>query len=848
MNLNEFWAKTAPFQSVLSHAIVSGCVAQFLFRDYLSQGDRELLKADMDMDDFQLECFVGYLVSLHDIGKIEFSFQAQDNQTLKKLRESISQDEIKIIGVRHEKTGQKSIRQIWRSLGYDRLSVSSFSKIVGAHHQGKGGKDGFKNCSVWFEFQKEFERKMRSMFYPALQFSFPKANHNRQGVTGALMLGLMILSDWISSGQLFADAERWIDSPDAKQNIKRKMQKFLLKSSLLPNRTSWDNTFCGVWPNIPAFGLRPLQAAVEQFFRDKETDYDILLIEAPMGEGKTEAGMYAALQMARTNHKDGFYVALPTAATSNQMVFRMRDLLKMHGLSDKVRLLHSMAWLSDTEEFNSQDEADEVLRWLVPAKRALLGQYAVGTVDQAMLAATNIKYGVLRLLGLSNKVLLVDEIHSYDAYMSEIIVRLLEWCKALRIPVVMLSATLPPAAKARLLAPYTQAALSEGYPLLTAVRSDGSVKEKIIEKTSHSLEVSIQMHSLMGNPKGIAMLAVERVKQGGCLCVLMNTVREAQEVYQEISMIYDDELILFHAQFPAEQRDELEKLCLRQYGKEKKNRPKRSILVATQVVEQSLDVDFDTMITAVAPIDLILQRMGRVFRHDNSPRPSGMTSASQWILIPEGERDFGASAYVYPECLLRRTVDLLSTVDEVCIPEDIARLVRDGYDPAQVPEYELKQWMENQVRDQVQAAVSYQYLINAPDKLFSPLDGTIQYEDEEEMGYLSAKTRLGEPSVRIALIEPEDLRILESSLFTKGKKRYIKVRNRELAEMVMKKSVSVRTSRLGDCGDEPEFIYGDGLLSGLRIYPSENAVCRLNNGKVIYFDRNLGLIIEDGEK
>ena len=187
-------------------------------------------------------------------------------------------------------------------------------------------------------------------------------------------------------------------------------------------------------------------------------------------------------------------------------------------------------------------------------------------------------------------------------------------------------------------------------------------------------------------------------------------------------------------------------------------------------------------------------------------------------------------------------------MDKVRIPEDIASLVRDGYDPAQVPEDELKQWMENQVRDQVQAAASQKYLINTPDKLFSPLDGTIQYEDEEEMGYLSAKTRLGEPSVRIALIEPEDLRILESSLFTKGKKRYIKVRNRELAEMVMKKSVSVRTSRLGDCGDEPEFIYGDGLLSGLRIYPSENAVCRLNNGKVIYFDRNMGLIIEDGEK
>ena len=567
-----------------------------------------------------------------------------------------------------------------------------------------------------------------------------------------------------------------------------------------------------------------------------------------MGEGKTEAGMYAALQMARSAEKDGFYVALPTAATSNQMVLRMRELLELHDLSGRIRLLHSMAWLSDAEEIDSPDETDEVARWLAPARRALLGQYAVGTVDQAMLAATNVRYGVLRLLGLSNKVLLIDEIHSYDAYMSEILIHLLEWCRALEIPVVMLSATLPPAAKAKLLAPYTNERLSDGYPLLTAVRTDGAVTERIVEKTDHALTVSVQLHPLLGDPAGIAALAADRVREGGCLCVLMNTVREAQEVYRALRTIYDGELLLFHAQFPAGQRDEIEKRCLRLYGKEKRGRPKRSILVCSQVVEQSLDVDFDAMITAVAPIDLVIQRMGRVFRHGDSPRPKTMSAPSQWILIPQEQEGFGPSAFVYPECLLRRTVDLLSGVSRVRIPEDIAGLVRDGYDPARVPEDELKEWMEAQVREQVQAAASQQYLLLPPDKLFSPLGGVIQYEDDEEMGYLSAKTRLGEPTVRIALLEQDEIRRLEPFLDRKDGERRVRIRNRTLAEMVMKKSVSVRTSRLGDPGEAPEHIRGDGLLSGVRIYPARGSVCRLENGKVIRFDEELGLLIEDGEK
>ena len=847
MTLNDFWAKSEPFQSIITHSVVSGRVAQELYDKFLSAGTQVQFETTLQMNGEEIRDFIGYLVSLHDIGKLELSFQAK-NPTIKEIiDQSFCDDEVIAHGIRHEKTGEKCIRSIWQIYEEDRISSWTFSKIIGSHHQGKEGKARFRKASVWYDLQRELEEYMRK-FFLSEYVHLPKFDHDQQGIVSVILLGIMIMADWISSGSFFSDAEEWIKSTNVDHLIRTKTLDFLRRSSIIPNEIIWASDFSGVWPNIPVNGLRPLQIEVERLFHENDAFYDILLIEAPMGEGKTEAGMYAALQMARAARKDGFYVALPTAATSNQMVFRIRDLLAMHGFSDRIRLLHSMAWLSDGEEINSSDEADEAVKWLAPTRRALLGQFAVGTIDQVMLAVTNIKYGVLRLLGLSNKVLLIDEVHSYDAYMNEIIVHLLRWCKALKIPVVMLSATLPPEAKARLLAPYTKTIQSTDYPVLTAVRTDGSIVEKKISGTSHRLNVSICLCNMLGNPTAIAAMAVEKVKEGGCLCVLLNTVREAQEVYQEIDKIYDGQLILFHSQFPAEKRNEIEKECIRIYGKDKQNRQERSILVATQVVEQSLDVDFDMMITAVAPIDLIIQRMGRIFRHEDTPRPSTVSYPSQWILIPEKEGDFAASSYVYPQCLLRRTIDILATMNEVHIPEDVATLVKKGYDSTLVPENELKDWIENLVKDQVEAATSHQYLINSPEKLFSPLDGMFQYEDDDECGYLSAKTRLGEPTVKIALLEEDELERLEKYLYEKKKKKHIRIKNKTLAKKKKKKSVSVRTERLGKGGDVSEYINGDGLLSGVRIYSSRDSICYLKNGRSICFDPKLGLLIKDGEK
>lgn len=846
MELRDFWAKTIPFQSVLTHARVSGVVAQTLLKYWMSSGDCTQLSEGLGLAETDLSRFVGYLVSLHDVGKLEYSFQAKDDVFRKRLSADPELAGIYDESVRHEKTGCDSLHTLWKKAGEDRASARLMAKIVGAHHQGKTGNGHFLRSSPWYGLQKELELSMRSYFLGKVEKALPVIDREKQGMTAALLLGLMILSDWISSSGVYSDAEDWIHDTDAAARIRAGTMDFLSRSELMPHPVKWPETFCGIWPNISQEGRRPLQKDIEALLSEIPNAH-FILIEAPMGEGKTEAGVYAALQMARRWGKDGLYVALPTAATANQMVGRIRSLLDMHGLETSVRLLHAMAWLEQPEEQHATEEKDAISAWLAPVRRGLLGQYAVGTVDQAMLAATNVKYGVLRLMGLSNKALVMDEIHSYDAYMSEIIGRLLEWCRALEIPVVMLSATLPPEQKGKLLAAYTSQPLPGDYPLITVIDSNGAVMERRIGQTSHRLAVSVSLSDSLGDAERIAALAIAQTETGGCLCVLMNTVRESQAVYSAIRRQYDGDLLLFHAQFPAAQRVELEEVCIRRYGKDKSHRPKRSILVATQVAEQSLDVDFDRMLTAIAPVDLLLQRMGRVFRHDDTPRPPGCSGAVVTVLVPAASGSFGPSAYVYPDCLLRSAIRVLENKPRIRIPEDLAPLVRAGYDPSLAPEEEVRRWQEKLVRDQVEAGASQQYLLRAPNKVYSALDELVPFADDAETYQLAAKTRLGEPTVRIALLPPREMERLGPFLRTENGRRIAAVGDRKLAEDVMRLSVSVRIARIGGNPSGFSDIYGAKLLTGLRILPTEDGCYRTDNGKTIRFDPELGLLIEDGE-
>lgn len=523
--------------------------------------------------------------------------------------------------------------------------------------------------------------------------------------------------------------------------------------------------------------------------------------------------------------KSGDFISpFPPRATANQMVGRMRDLLQLHGMHAQVKLLHAMAWLvgDGTNAAQSFDTEDEPFarNWLLPLRRGFLSPYAVGTVDQAMMAAMFVRYGVLRLLGLSAKTLVIDEVHAYDTYMQNILEGLLSWCRALEIPVVLLSATLPPEKKRRLLGIYTQDPVSNVYPAISAVTDTGKLQIVPFPMWQCARTMRWSCSPFCISRKPLPRPPWKRFPVGGACAWLLNTVSQAQETFSALRQSgFPGTLLLFHARFLAERRDEIEQQCVRLFGKNRSHRPAKAILVATQVVEQSLDVDFDFLLTAVAPMDLLLQRMGREYRHGGMFRPDQQRNPTVTILTPP-QGDYRQDAAVYPACLLRRTVHLLEQKQEIlCAGRrcpacgGCVRLVQSAAAGIIGLDGELG-------RGRTRGAAAEQYKLGRPEKRFRPLVSQAEFDDLEQQSYFSAQTRLSPPTVRISLLS----QLLYDALLEKRVGDMVPVTDVELARTILKRSVAIRkrtyvrlSRRYGLWN-----ITGDKLIAGVKLISLDN--------------------------
>ena len=302
---------------------------------------------------------------------------------------------------------------------------------------------------------------------------------------------------------------------------------------------------------------------------------------------------------------------------------RKLDLQLVHGgtlLNDTFQDLH-LSGIHDPET-GGEIRAGE---WFTSKKRALLSEYGVGTVDQAILPILPVRHNFVRLWGLANRVVLFDEIHAYDAYTGTLLVHLLRWLLALGSSVVLLSATLPPSIR-RKLAGVVGACLPEqeiGYPRLT-VFCPGGVEQSHFEADPER-RLTLRLQGIAPDLPSMHSALEERLVNGGMGLALVNTVQRAQELYQLFPegeplehegqrvgkrLADGTEVLLFHARFPANRRQAREDVVLEIFG-EGGRRNGTKILLATQVAEQSLDLDFDVIATDLAPIDLVLQRAGR---------------------------------------------------------------------------------------------------------------------------------------------------------------------------------------------------------------------------------------------
>jgi CRISPR-associated endonuclease/helicase Cas3 len=440
-------------------------------------------------------------------------------------------------------------------------------------------------------------------------------------------------------------------------------------------------------PRAPA-KARPLQQVADQLLR-QVTGPALMMVEAPMGEGKTELAFLAHLRLQLANGHRGLYVALPTQATSNAMFDRTLTFLKSFPVDSSldIQLAHGGALLDErVYHLRNVDasvrESISSSAWFSQRKRPLLSPYGVGTIDQALLGALNVKHHFVRLWGLANRVVILDEVHAYDTYTSGLIEALLRWLKAMNCSVVLMSATLPARRRTSFLKAWGANDRPDiAYPRVLLTTEHGTIGAEVACRPLAPILVSGMSEEL----DMLAEAALNGLRDGGCGGVIVNTVQRAQELYLQLKtrLPGDAELLLFHARFPADERSEREQAVVTRFGRDATTqRPGKALLIATQVIEQSLDIDFDFMLSDLAPMDLLLQRAGRLHRHVRL-RPAAHDKPRLIVagLLPERMPELLKTAwgFVYDPYVLLRTWSIASKEPLWQLPADIDRLVQAVY-------------------------------------------------------------------------------------------------------------------------------------------------------------------------
>lgn len=500
--------------------------------------------------------------------------------------------------------------------------------------------------------------------------------------------GLIAVADWIGSNEAFFPPDRDLTLEQSRSRAEDALRNICWHGGGMLAR-DFGALFQGYAP-------MPLQRELHS----KCVSPGLFIVEGPMGCGKTEAALWAAHRLIASGANEGLYFALPTQVTSNRIHQRVAPFLRA-ALADpgNLRLAHAASWLEDHQTWrllpaNSADpeaaaHVQEGRSWFASSKHAMLARYGVGTVDQALQGVVAVKHFFVRRFGLAGKVVVLDEIHSYDVYTGTLITQLIRELLALDCTVIVLSATLTGERRKELISAADgrlDQTLSTAYPLLTVARAGTRPVEISVESPAHR-ELKLLTTSMTEDE--ILEECVKRAESGQHVLYLRNTVAEAQESCRKArGSVRDDKALVatLHSRFPFFRRQELETEWLGRLGKTRPMDAKGSLLVATQVVEQSVDIDLDFIVTDLAPTDMLLQRMGRLWRHQ---RPSRVVAEPEfWInapcLDPDASADslaraFGKSGMVYAPYVLLRTAEVFTKRTRILLPHQIREVLEMTY-------------------------------------------------------------------------------------------------------------------------------------------------------------------------
>lgn len=875
--LENIWAKTGKngdtrWHPLILHMLdVAASADAILARE--PESTRRRMAACLGMEWEDARPWLLLMIACHDLGKACPGFQCKwiDMTGLQPTRSPNTE-------INHAFVSQIALTELLRGKGWPDELAELVADAVGCHHGNRASPitlndlEGDRRAigkDDWVQIRRGLVEALLEVFKP---IKIP----TKQTLTGPdfmLLSGLTSFADWIGSNE---DRFPFGTSEDC-DDLEGWFKKRSIRAEQALDAIGWEpRTPLSLEPKsfeqVFKFSPRPLQQAVADVVADLKGSA-ILLVEAPMGEGKTEAAYFAHLELQRRFGHRGLYVALPTKATGNAMFKRTLNFLRDQGTDRKLdlQLLHGGALLNDTFQnlrlsgIHDSNMGGEVCagEWFTNKKRALLSEYGVGTVDQALLPILPVRHNFVRMWGLANRVVVFDEIHAYDAYTGTLLVHLLRWLLALGSSVILLSATLPPSIRAAL-ANAVGGKLPEQekkYPRLSVFCPGEEATQKHFE-ADPARRLTLRLQGISADLLSIRSALEEHLVNGGMGLALVNTVQRAQDLYrlfpegepleregQRIGKRLADgtEVYLFHARFPAERRQKRENHALDTFG-ESGNRSGRKILIATQVAEQSLDLDFDLIATDLAPVDLVLQRAGRLWRHKRRTRP-----VSEPILLiaglaggepPSFEKPLWWGA-VYREDILLCTWILLRNKQSLTLPDEIDTLVQAVYEEqVDIPE-SLRKRLEKSLEDEEGEVIAdrgqaNQAIIGFPDDASWNDPARFVLYDEDEPGVhrtLMAKTRLGEDSIVVIPLFPDDeFSSAATPDFDQAKRWYLQ------AVSISRKGVAKKLRALG----VPEGWKKSPLLRNCFPLKLDAQGCWMEDAKV-RLDDDLGLVYEPKE-
>ena len=732
--LDYVWAKSnrgtesAPlsaYRPLRYHLIDAACVAEDLWDRCIPLGRRNFFTERAGVgNERDLRTIAVVAAGLHDIGKCNPRFQAKHTRAPRDIFGPANQS------VECESEPNHAYASGCTAVHANHDLGTMFADILRGHH---GRYQRIRTDEdlphhfdskepAWLEARHALAREIFDLF------GHPNFSKRLPNEVAIWLSGFVVACDWIASTSSVYRPEHDYDNPSPVLDARSYLPRTRATAAKILKDMGWlarpgDVKTCGF---AETFGLPPGhqrnigQEAVLAAVGDAKTP-SITLIEYPTGYGKSEAALEISGRIAQAQQSPGMFFALPTRASSDPMYTRattwISNIHKDQG-AVQIQLLHGTAAISKTLErmtvqhFDDGYTRDEggwtvggedginndcceadgpmIASWFGRTKRGMLSPYAVGTVDQLLIAGLAAKHTPLRIFGLGCKsTIIVDEVHAYDRYMTDILKVVIGWLGQMGVSVVLLSATVTERLGKELIEAWlghsVETAPWAAYPRIAHARAGGDVKSTHVDlgasaQRTINIDAWPSLQTIEGRERVFAEIPRFR-KNGGRYVIMCNTVKSAQDLFKrlrESQVFAQDELELYHARLIEKSRQEIHKRIERQCGK---NRPRSGLLVvvSTQLLEASIDVDFDEAWSEIAPLEALLQRAGRMHRHHENTgrRPVGASEPTLHICGTERTSAF----HPYNDYDVLRTIEVLRNRERISVPEDISNLIERVYEP-----------------------------------------------------------------------------------------------------------------------------------------------------------------------